>query len=375
MRLILPPAPAPASGLSLVVSYLATGLAACVAHAGFSQAVITPPGGFVQAGAYPITCACTPNPPGGDMQAGYGLGADFQEQAFAGVASASASAVNTTPGVNGPLNQSISGSAGLGFVRAQGSNAYTDEARFANAILNGGWNETFTVSQPSLTGQSGFMVFRLRARGQFHTQGLTGSAVIDVTTYKNNVQVLWNPYYSQEGSDVGSAIGTAQAARWGLASFGQPDNRNVDAFVTMSVPITFGTPFTLGVYVRAIAGQRSSGGFNAPSRGSLDFSAQGVEWAGITGVLNAGGGNVSGSTIVSGSGTNWLPPIGACDTITPDSSDLDDFLAVFAGGPSACSTFPTPGCNDIDFNNDGFSPDSLDLDAFLSRLAGGACLQ
>jgi hypothetical protein len=63
------------------------------------------------------------------------------------------------------------------------------------------------------------------------------------------------------------------------------------------------------------------------------------------------------------------------DTLTPDSGDLDDFIAVLAGGPSACSTFPTPGCNDIDFNNDGFSPDSLDLDALLTRLSGGPCLQ
>jgi hypothetical protein len=62
------------------------------------------------------------------------------------------------------------------------------------------------------------------------------------------------------------------------------------------------------------------------------------------------------------------------DTLFPDSTDLDDFLAVLSGGPSACSTFPVPGCNDIDFNNDGLFPDSADLDAFLSRLAGGPCL-
>jgi hypothetical protein len=62
------------------------------------------------------------------------------------------------------------------------------------------------------------------------------------------------------------------------------------------------------------------------------------------------------------------------DTLTPDSGDLDDFLAVLGGGPGACSTAPVPGCNDLDFNNDGLFPDSADLDAFVSRLAGGACL-
>lgn len=79
---------------------------------------------------------------------------------------------------------------------------------------------------------------------------------------------------------------------------------------------------------------------------------------------------------------NTLPTTPACDsidfnrdTLFPDSTDLDDFIAVLSGGPSACSTFPSPGCNDVDFNNDGFTPDSLDLDAFLSRLGGGPCLQ
>jgi hypothetical protein len=60
------------------------------------------------------------------------------------------------------------------------------------------------------------------------------------------------------------------------------------------------------------------------------------------------------------------------DTLTPDSGDLDDFIAVLAGGPGACSN--APNCGDIDFNNDGLSPDSTDLDAFISRLGGGPCL-
>jgi alpha-amylase len=61
------------------------------------------------------------------------------------------------------------------------------------------------------------------------------------------------------------------------------------------------------------------------------------------------------------------------DGLFPDSTDLDDFLAVLSGGPGACSTFPTPGCGDLDFNNDGLFPDSEDLDAFIRRLGGGSC--
>jgi hypothetical protein len=60
------------------------------------------------------------------------------------------------------------------------------------------------------------------------------------------------------------------------------------------------------------------------------------------------------------------------DTLFPDSTDLDDFVAVLAGGPSACST-GAGLCDSIDFNGDGLFPDADDLDAFIRRLAGGPC--
>ncbi|MFO0831215.1 MAG: trypsin-like peptidase domain-containing protein [Phycisphaerales bacterium] len=67
----------------------------------------------------------------------------------------------------------------------------------------------------------------------------------------------------------------------------------------------------------------------------------------------------------------------ACDTIDfnndglfPDTSDIDDFLSVFSGGP--CSN--DPNCGDIDFNNDGLFPDTTDIDSLLSVFSGGPCI-
>jgi hypothetical protein len=57
------------------------------------------------------------------------------------------------------------------------------------------------------------------------------------------------------------------------------------------------------------------------------------------------------------------------DSLFPDTTDIDDFLRVFAGG--ACSTGT---CGDIDFNNDGLFPDTQDIDALISVFAGGGCL-
>jgi hypothetical protein len=60
------------------------------------------------------------------------------------------------------------------------------------------------------------------------------------------------------------------------------------------------------------------------------------------------------------------------DGLFPDTTDIDDFLSVFSGGP--CSTDPAPGCDSIDFNNDGLFPDTLDIDSLLSVFSGGSCL-
>jgi hypothetical protein len=121
---------------------------------------------------------------------------------------------------------------------------------------------------------------------------------------------------------------------------------------------------------------------------NLDGTKDAADLAIITANLNTAGGwargdlncdglvNQADVDIFGGGGTPVCDSIDFNnDGLTPDSGDLDDFIAVLAGGPSACSTFPTPGCNDLDFNNDGLFPDALDLDAFISRLAGGPCLQ
>jgi trimeric autotransporter adhesin len=70
-----------------------------------------------------------------------------------------------------------------------------------------------------------------------------------------------------------------------------------------------------------------------------------------------------------------ITPCPTCDTIDfnndglfPDTQDITDFLAVFAGAPC-----PTATCNDIDFNNDSLFPDTLDIQTFLSVFSGAPC--
>mgnify|MGYP000966309387 CR=1 FL=1 len=61
------------------------------------------------------------------------------------------------------------------------------------------------------------------------------------------------------------------------------------------------------------------------------------------------------------------------DGLFPDTSDIDDFLAVFSG--ANCP--PTAGylCDPIDFNGDDLYPDTMDIDSLLSVFSGGPCLR
>jgi hypothetical protein len=277
------------------------------AVAGISQSVTASPGGFVQAGAYPFTCGCG-TAPGADLTATFGTGGDFREQAFSGLGSAQQSASFS----NGSISNSASGTAGMGLVRMTATNASPDATWFAAGMANGGWKETYTFNHPTLGGQAGFLVFQIHVQGTMNTTNLTGAANFQALAYKDGEALLVNPLYDPGDSDP---LATSyQSPSWGLASAGVSASRSVDDTVTMAVPITFGQPFTLGIYAWANAGQRAVGGFGGSSSASLDFSSEGLSWGGIVHV-ESGGITVLDYTIVSGSGIDWAEPV--------DTTDLD----------------------------------------------------
>jgi hypothetical protein len=122
-------------------------------------------------------------------------------------------------------------------------------------------------------------------------------------------------------------------------------------------------PYDLSWYTIDGGGGTSTGG---------SFSLSGTIGQPDAGTLSGGTFTLSGGFWVDGSGT----PSG-CDSIdfnndglTPDTLDIEDFIAVMQGSP--CSN--DPNCGDIDFNNDGLFPDTLDVESLLSVFSGGPCL-
>ncbi len=293
----------PASRQQLVAGLAFAASIAVAAYAGYSYATAPTPGGFVQACVAPTTGGGVPWP-GADFAPYFAApGGVVNEQAFTLNASATQSAAHT----EGNISDSSWGRAGLGFVQARANNSSPNSTWFSMGAANGGWSDTFVVSNALYTGQAGYMQFTLHAKGSLLATGVTGSAIFTVTGYKDNVQLMANPLFSAGNSDLLST--DRQYGNWGIATYGNPpvDSKNVDDTITFAVPIVFGTPFQLGIYANVRAGQRSSGFVDGISTGQATFN-DGLTWGGITNIY-LGNTPVAGSTVNSGSGKNWGLPV------------------------------------------------------------------
>ncbi|MCE2882860.1 MAG: hypothetical protein LW636_10970 [Planctomycetaceae bacterium] len=322
------------------------------AVADLNYVVAPAPGGFVQACASPSSGGAYGDPGQDAFPYFNGSGADRNEFAFSGGASASASSSYSS----GDISNSSSGDAGLGFVRFRADNSAPWNSFFAAACMNGGWSDMITIDAAGLTGQAGVLQFAVKANGVLAATGIAGASTFVATVYKDDMGQFQNEYSSVGNSDV---IGwSLQYAHWSVATAGSGDeNRGIAGYATFAVPFTFGTPFKLSVCAQVRAGMRSSAGFSWPSTSTANFMS-GFTWDGITAVYHAGA-PISGYKLSSASGTNWANGIAVPPETdlngdgTTDSSDLAILLGDW-------------GTPDSDLNGDG-TTDSADLAILLSN--------
>jgi hypothetical protein len=337
------------------------------AVAGLTQSATVSPGGFSQSAWYAGTCGCSGPDIGADLSVGYGTAAGFNEQAFSG----NATAVSSVSGSTAAQTSATSGSARLGVISVRASNTQTNNSFFVQSATDAGFKDRFTITHPTLNGQAGVMTFAVTVNGTISASGFAGSGSIIVETHKNGAQVAGNPALT---SFPGSSIATVQNPRWSAAS-GPDVVLPVNAVAVFAVPFTFGTPFDVSVFARAVAGQRSFSGVAGTSTAIVDFSNNGVVWSGIQGIYQ-GTTPVSGASISALSNTNWNTPASICDSLdfngdgNIDPTDVDAYFSVLGEGP--CLPINTV-CNDLDFNNDG-NIDPADVDAYFSILGEGPCL-
>lgn len=333
----------------IVAALCGVGLGCAGAFAGISRLNVPFPGGFGQAAAFSNTNGTIS--PGNDLQTMLGVPKDFQEALFGPGGSTSVSAAYQS----GQISNSVGATYGFGYLTADAADAFPDSASFSAAAANGGWKETFTVSHPTLTGQSGYMVFRVHGKGNIVARNLTGSGYLIANPFKDNVLLSQNMYFDRGDSDL---IGTSnQYARWAHASFGTTTTRAFDGITTFSVPVTFGTSFSLGVYAMVVAGQRSSGGLGGTSSATIHAE---FNWDGLVGVFNDAG-PIEGATVTSESGKDWRGASGACPSDLNGDGLVDDSdFTLFVAGYNIldCADPAMPAGCPADVNGDGLVDDA-----------------
>ena len=248
-------------------------------QAGWHQGLISSPGGFIQTGAtgdgfgYGII-------PGADMEGLFSkAGSDFHEQDFTGAGLALQAASYS----GGSITNSATGSASLGQIKMLANNTAPNSSWFPGGRANGGWKDTLTVvpNNPNQNGQPAYYVFTLDVSGFLSASGFAGSAYVNTAIYKDGVEPAQEPFWDPGSSDPIST--DRQRAHWQVSS--APDvNRNFASTVTMSVPITLGTPFQLGVYGFGTAGMRSHSSVGGLSSSSLNVQNT-INWGGTEGVF------------------------------------------------------------------------------------------
>lgn len=193
------------------------------------------------------------------------------------------------------VNTFASGQATMGQTKLFAhSRARQDSGAFVQSTATGGWVDTLTLNpvNQAQIGQTANFSFLIDVGGTLAGQGATDSfnslARFGITPYLNDATFVPGP--------------EAQFAIQGQGQMGFPYNQTVNQLVTFTTNVTLGTPFELGVFARALAGNASFGSVTAFSEATVDFSNT-ITWAGISALtLN---GTPLAYTLASASGIDW----------------------------------------------------------------------
>lgn len=200
------------------------------------------------------------------------------------------------------VNTQAHGQAVMGQSRLFAHSAARNDAGIAQAEATAGWVDRLTLNpvNPAFIGQTALLSFEMDVSGTLSGQGA-------VDSFNSGAQISIRPYLN------GLAFAPGPMSSFtvgGQGQWGSPYNQTVNQVVTFATAVTLGTPFTLGVFDRVIAGNASHT-FGAPfafSEATVDFSHT-ITWTGIS-ALTLNGSPLS-YTLESASGIDWTRPYAA----------------------------------------------------------------
>ncbi|HEY1930647.1 MAG TPA: PEP-CTERM sorting domain-containing protein [Acetobacteraceae bacterium] len=232
----------------------------------------------------------------------------------------------TTPYIN-----TATATAGPGLIHLTASNIADTSTDFAGAAAQGGFNEMFTVNGGT-PGTQGILIQPIHVDGTLIDNNNGAAASIDVQVFLNHTELgshtlADDPAYSKFvalntsfNSTIGiNEIGVGdvdfswdyQMKPYDASNYGPSDPDSISSLVVnedvlFAIPFTFGTPFDMGVYALAEAGERAFGGNLGGNTSSVDFGNT-IAWGGPGYVLNADGSGApfTGYTITAASGIDY----------------------------------------------------------------------
>lgn len=338
--------------IECVAALVGCGVVSFGAAAGVSQATLVAPGGYIQAGATTAS-AGTFAWPGVDLSnAFFGPISTYKEFVFAGDSLTHRTVQAIAPGVA----MSAFGTSALGYTELDAVASFPSAAVRPGAAIDGGWSETLTITNPAHTGESGVVRFGVSVQAFLTAQGSNARSALRVAAFLNGVPLNQVAGFSAGESDVLPT--TQQYGNWELVT-DQPladEFRIVRDEITLAVPFTFGTPFTLGLSCLASAGTR----IETVAAGNSFAEAEDtrVNWGGFLGVT-INGQAVTGNTLTSSTGKDFgpsiIPPSACPGDFNFDGVVDDEDFQIFAAGYNVLDCDDpamTPGCpGDMDGNN------------------------
>lgn len=250
------------------ISVLAGGLVACILAAGTAVAA---PQLYAQAN-----------------------GADTWQSETLASGTATAASASSYISSGAPVSHEESSYAAFGLLgvyagASAGSNG-SGGGTYGNSLAR--FEDDITITAVGMDGQSGLVIFLLEVDGTLSSEYVTEPLYEDSQSYAYaSISVLHN------------GNGVYGANRYAYANGATSGANFLDAPISVSIPFTFGTAFTLRVALQAQTTAYALFGAN-----SVSDLGHTLTWGGVVSVTS-GGNPVAGYSMDSTSGTNYISPI------------------------------------------------------------------
>jgi hypothetical protein len=240
------------------------------------------------------------------------------------LATAAANAANSGVTNSVAWNNTASAFAEPGVIKVGATNTGAAITAFSGGAAYGGWNDTLVNNNG--TGDAIWLI-PIHVEGTLTATGTGALTRMGIAVYKNNN--FLQPYgstinsnaYAQFLSQNGGPSGVRNsviAFSWDYqgAWFGADDyvgggalpSYSLDRDIYFAIPITYGVPFTFGLYMGGLAGENASGGDPTVNSTVFDFTHT-VTWGGPGFLLDADGNNpTAASGFQSASTFNYNAP-------------------------------------------------------------------